>query len=104
MSDWIKNAKPGQQIVCIDADGSCGTLEERRIYTISDVVETYGCGTSRNISQWTDIDVRLIETSPPVDLDGFHPRRFRPLQPRQTDISALTALLNFAPAPIEEDA
>lgn len=76
----------GMKLVCVDASGWMNRLVPRKIYTLSAIGEAFG-----------HIYVGLEET-PNKDGNKLHWRasRFRPVQPRKTDISVFTAILKGA--------
>jgi len=98
MSEWIKTAKVGDDVVCTKTDAWVPVTDGRdnegifpecgQVYVILcfDVVGD-------------DVFLGL------VGIDGwYHSMHFRPVEKRKTDISGPKALLNSAPAPVTEDA
>jgi hypothetical protein len=73
----------GMKVVCVDNSGDGKDLDLGRVYTISDI---YKC-VQPDLT--TPIFVDLVEKPS----GGWFPRRFRPVQPRKTDISMFTAML-----------
>ena len=101
---WIQTAKVGDRVVClrddyITHDGRlCKDVYNvpaiGRVYTIR-TIEVYVYG----------VYLRFVEVN--NDLVGgyepdFHWAGFRPVQPRVTDISVFTRLLNAVPSEMEE--
>jgi hypothetical protein len=98
MAEWIKRAKVGDDVVCIKRDAWVAVTDGRDNEGIfTEYGEIYVIGFIDAIED--DIFLGL------VGIDGwYHSMHFRPVEKRPTDISALTALLNTAPAPVEEHA
>ena len=98
--DWIRLAKVGDKVVCVDADDANLTLGET--YTIASITtgrfnnSKYGCV--------HNVCITLKEANPKKGSVGFIPQRFRPIEPRKTDISIFTRLLITAPADQMEEA
>lgn len=117
MSEWIKTAKAGDKVVCVltwtDAEDRTGTRDE--VGPVSG--ETY---TIREIGFFHPdhpeiLAIRLVEILNPVRKYRygygenvivseccFAAYRFRPVQPRQTDISIFTDMLKKADKPVKE--
>lgn len=73
----------GMKVVCVDARGASRLLRANEIYTIR-FLEPEFVGLEEP-STWSD------EAGAEA---GWFKWRFRPVQPRQTDISMFTAMLN----------
>lgn len=97
--EWIKAAKVGDKVVCCIGDGvvRCKPLDVNSIYTVREIAEWKGT-----------IGVRLAEVRNALDPFDFEysylPSRFRPVQPRKTDINMFTDILKKASNPIKETA
>lgn len=83
----------GMKVVCIDDAGVPGArLYRGSVYTIKSIRmsdrDSYFKGVP---GPW--LVVELVEIINPTGT-GFNVRRFRPVQPRKTDISLFTAMLN----------
>lgn len=107
MSDWIETAKVGDKVVCIDitplAEGVDTGLILGKVYEIIDIRS--GIGRLPN----GDIREEVV-----LELAGYtHPRikrlgnaigafRFRPVEPRKTDISWAHEILKKADKPFKE--
>ena len=95
---WIKHAKVGDRVVCVDAEQYRPGLNETlpisgEVYTISWIGHY----------KWTSVSGIGIRLS---ELDRFHPfgaYRFRPVQSRPTDISIFERLLSSTPADLVEE-
>jgi hypothetical protein len=118
-AEWIKATKVGDKVVCVDDDYSAygaaslfAMLESGQkmpalgaALTIREIVicKAYGTPYFRfdeiHNSPWFFNENGVSEIA-------FDAAAFLPVQPRKTDISVLTALLNTKPAdqPIREDA
>lgn len=98
MSDWIKTAKVGDRIVCVDANGLfvCQPLQSGEVYVIREIVEWYG-----------EIGILLDgihnEMHPSGEY-GYYAHRFRPVTPRKTDITVFTDILRKVGKPVTEAA
>lgn len=102
MAEWIKSAKVGDKVVCVEVGWSDAVdeivPEFGRVYTIRDIEV-----------DWDGVFFKLseIKNEPTWYSDGFfecvfEAENFRPVQPRQTDISIFTRLLNTTPADLVE--
>lgn len=108
MSDWVKTAKVGDRVVCVDDQfpgnsfyAQTNTPAKGQTYTIRGIFPVFH-------EDKEHICLRLMEiVNPERDYEigvvepGFLVRRFRPVEPRKTDISVLTVLLSSAPAELE---
>lgn len=88
----------GMKVVCVVGDQA--TVVEGHVYTIASIGE----GGFSEVMGLSSVSVMLFEAVPPKGTFGFHPGRFRPTQPRKTDISIFTSLLTKAPTPEKEPA
>lgn len=106
MSEWIKTAKVGDKVVCVDAANVPGkvwrhgdAIFEGQIYAILDMwVDHEG-----------DVVLEFVEkrrswkTSAELGFRaGYKARRFRPVTPRNADISFAHDILRKATKPVEE--
>ena len=99
--DWVKTAKAGDRIVCIDrieAINGESVPSIGSVYTIREIL----CEI-----EWIFFRLVEIENKPLPYRDGtcecaFNAVTFRPVQPRATDISVFTRLLNTAPSEMED--
>lgn len=102
-ADWIKTAKVGDRVVCIDATVSVSgrlvldCLSVGAIYTISSLEENHD-GIAVDLKECPypfrdPIPGYLFEI-------GYRASRFRPVQPRKTDITIFTDMLK----PVSEPA
>jgi hypothetical protein len=96
MSDWIKTAKVGDDVVCTKLDAWFAVTEGRDNEGIfPEYGEIYVIGFIDAIEDKVFLGL--------VGIDGWYwSEHFRPVEKRPTDISSLTALLKSAPAPVEE--
>lgn len=84
----------GMKVVCVNSSGrmpSGHQLEERRVYTV----------TAIDAGLFFEQQTERVLITVGVRLQGlgdnwFQARRFRPVQPRKTDIGIFTAMLNSA--------
>jgi len=85
MSDYTR-WHVGMKVVCVDAspadDGGPSMLVENFIYTITQVWMCEG-----------HVAVLIDSKRPRDGFEGWHAHRFRPVQPRSTDISMFTSML-----------
>lgn len=93
---WIKYAKPGDKVVCVNAEweivldhGPGPDPEPNQVYTI-EIIEEFA----------SDIFLFLRELGGGY---GFSYDGFRPVPKRDTDISIFTEMLNKAPAKTLEE-
>lgn len=109
---WIHRAKPGDKVVCIRDDFLEGYahIETRPvvggIYTIREIDPNYPKAKSACL-----VALRLVEIRNPVlpYIEGeyeaaWNYERFRPVEPRKTDISIFTDMLKTVGKPVTEDA
>lgn len=104
---WVQQAKVGDKILCIgsfmDAEGypaiwdrkvpTCGHVYTIRSIAVDECGVFFLLDEIRNeVLHWEEYET------------DFHSDGFRPAQRRDTDISALTALLTTAPAKVPEAA
>lgn len=107
---WIQRAKPGDKVVCIDDHQNDGPIKLDHItlgveYTIRSIGIEDRHDREPMVSLWL-VGVRrdcfwhgkLIEDF------GFRHDRFRPVDPRKTDISIFTSMLTKAPQRVKEEA
>jgi hypothetical protein len=97
MNGWIKTAKVGDEIVCIDDSvdytGQQTGLKNGKIYKIEAIIP-------HELDKTFGVVVEVKSWHPAGG--AWHPRRFRPVERRSTDISSFTKLLNTAPAEVRE--
>lgn len=96
MCDWIKTAKVGDRVVCIDADdlSTCRPLKCGDVYVIREIIEWHG-----------EFGIFLEEIHNEANLwgeYGYYARRFRPVTPRKTDIAIFERMLKVVGKPVEE--
>ena len=96
MSEWIKTAKIGDKVVCIDRDWvnvyglPSPSPEFGAVFTIADIVAVKH-------------EVYLFF----VEIEGgwgYEAIGFRPVEPRKTDIRVFTDMLKTVGKPVTEDA
>ncbi len=92
-ADWIKAAKAGDEIICINDRGFTDVIHRGSKYAIQFIYEDEG-------ALW----VALVGVCERSDAPGFSPSRFRPVEPRKTDISFAHEILRKASKPVREDA
>lgn len=107
MSSWIKTAKAGDKVCCVNDNPHPFTWDQEEapkigaVYTISDIWIEEGLTafdlveikrSDRSRKHWSMFGLRV----------GYSAHRFRPVQPRKTDISIFTRILNTAPSEHEE--
>lgn len=90
----------GMKVVCIVSYGS-RSLRTGKVYTIR--AFDAGAGFSETLG-FAEFGVLLDEVGPNAGCDAFHPARFRPVQPRKTDISCFTQMLNPSKVKVGEPA
>lgn len=93
MNEWIKTAKAEDEIICINDRGFSDVIHRDRKYTIRSIYEDEGL-----------IYVSLVGVCEGSETPGFFPSRFRPVDPRKTDISVFTDMLKTVSKPATEDA
>jgi hypothetical protein len=107
MSEWIKTAKVGDKVVALSFTGSEGGYGdeilpiEGTVYTIRDIMFHEGAICFRLEEIRNDVRLYLVDGAPCVCEITFKWSRFRPVQPRQTDISVFERLLNTVPSDLE---
>jgi hypothetical protein len=105
MSDWIKTAKVGDKVVCINDEWPgfvANPLQAGAVYTIAEITpDRFGWNYSHGAHNGPGL--RLVETQNNLaDVDRFTWLRFRPVTPRKTDISFAHEILRKASKPVEE--
>jgi hypothetical protein len=111
MSDWIKTAKVGDKVVCVDdaphaphtVSGYTVLPEKGRVYTIRGIVVGHQWLINYGDGVFLNEIVRPSGGRTGVE-QPWNVTRFRPVQPRKTDISVFTALLKSTPThkPVRE--
>lgn len=111
MSEWIKTAKVGDKVQCVDdaiIHGYPG--KEIRpcagmVYTIREIIVDYPARSGAEFCPFIRlaeiVNSVLIYREGPCEA-AFSFRRFRPVRP--PDISIFTDMLKTAPVPVEEEA
>lgn len=107
--DWIKTAKVGDRVVCIDGewpetalDNSETRYESLRAHRIPMVNEVLTISGIRGGKSWATAHIVWLYFEEIGDEFGFISDQFRPLNDRPTDISIFTDILKKASKPIEE--
>ena len=75
----------GMKVVCVDASGWEHRLQQGAVYTLSAIGSAFG-----------GLYIGLVETPSETGPLHWYARRFRPVQPRKTDISIFEAMLTGA--------
>lgn len=110
-AEWIKTAKIGDKVVCIDdqplASGLDTGLVKGDVYTIINIVFDKGRLPNGIVCDHYAIGLQEVLHPKPKRRGGcFGAFRFRPVHPRKTDIAWAYELLRPAPAdqPVKEEA
>lgn len=90
---WVQQAKAGVEIVCVNDRGFSGIIQRGKQYTIREIYEDEGV-----------IYVALVGVSERSGTPGWLPSRFRPVEPRKTDLSVFTDMLKTVSKPVTEAA
>lgn len=93
MSDWVKTAQAGDRVICFNDRGFSDVIQAGKEYVIRLIYEDEGA-----------IFVALVGVCESSETPGFYPSRFRPVEPRKTDISFAHEILRKASKPVTEDA
>lgn len=106
---WILTAKVGDKVVCVDnsplACGHKSGLHKGRVYEIDDIVEGWGRRPDGEV-RW-EVGLVIVGYKHPNPLNLGHAIgawRFRPVTPRNTDISFAYEILRKVGKPVTEDA
>lgn len=108
-ADWIRYAKVGDKVVCVDAANRPGRFWRRERKLVAGSVYTItGIFVSEMLLDPGEILFEFAEMGKFVDAAGrrlgYRACRFRPIQPSKTDISIFTDMLKKAGKRIEETA